>query len=273
MSLSTHPETPLYAFDNNDPEASDRHSQLPAILDGPTFARLSTVGDLVGRRCLEVGAGGGSVARWLAERVGPSGRVLATDLNPRHMTSPEGYDVLRHDLVTDPMPEGPWDLIHARLVLLHIPQRHDVLVKLAAALAPGGALVIEDWATSLGSFVLAAPDRAAEDLVNKYQALLTGHVLPASGNDPTWATRAHAAMLAAGLVRVDTAITARSWPGGTAGALLIATNVQQVRDEFVSAGLSVEEIDRLRDLATDPRLVVRDALMFSTIGYRPADAS
>ncbi len=271
--LSTHSGTPSpYTFDNDDPEAADRHEHLSAILDGPTFARLSTVGDLTGRCCLEVGAGGGSVAKWLVRRVGPAGRVLATDLNPRHMTGSEGYDLLRHDLVADPVPEGPWHLIHARLVLLHIPQRREVLAKLAAALTPGGALVIEDWATALGSYVLAAPSREAEELVDKYQQVLTGQILPGNGNDPFWATRIHASMLDAGLVGVNTAVNARSWHGGTPGARLIATNVGQAREEFLAAGFTIEQLDRLRELVDDPRLVVRESFMFSTIGYRPAVA-
>ena len=36
-----------------------------------------------GARCLEVGAGSGSMALWMAARVGETGHVLATDINPR----------------------------------------------------------------------------------------------------------------------------------------------------------------------------------------------
>lgn len=118
--MSTPTRSEVYAFDNDDTESVDRHQYLATILDEFTCSRLSSVGDLAGRRCLELGAGGGSVARWLAARVGPTGRVLATDLNTRHIPRDQGYEVLQHDVIAEPVPTGPWDLIHARLVLLHL---------------------------------------------------------------------------------------------------------------------------------------------------------
>lgn len=266
MTASIDPDAPTYSFDNDDPEAVDRHSHLSVILDDFTFARLEGVGELSGQRCLEVGAGGGSVARWLADRVGPTGRVLATDLNPRHIPADPGYAVLQHDLVTESVPDGPWDLIHARLVLLHIPQRVEILGRLAAALAPGGALVVEEWATEFDNLVLAAPDEESAGLVEQYQDILVNRVLPAKGNDPTWAGKVHGAMLAAGLVDVDTAIHARSWPGGTAGALIIAANVAQLREEFIAAGFTAERLDRLCRVVEDPRVVIRGHFTYSTVG-------
>lgn len=273
MTTSIDPSRSRYSFDNDDPESVGRHSHLSAMLDGFTFSRLGTVGDLTGRRCLEVGAGGGSVARWLAGRAGADGRVLATDLNIRHIPAGDGYSVLQHDLVAEPVPEGPWDLIHARLVLLHIPQRAEILARLAAALAPGGALVLEEWATQFGNLCLSAPDRKTAELIDHYQEVLVHHVLPARGNDPTWAGRVHDTMLAEGLVDVDTAIHAESWPGGTPGALLIAVNVAQLREEFIAAGFTAERIERLDAAVQDPRLVVRGHFTYSTIGRKPLDAS
>lgn len=273
MHTSIDPSRSRYSFDNDDPESVGRHSYLSAMLDELTFGRLGALGDLTGRRCLEVGAGGGSVARWLAGRTGPDGRVLATDLNIRHLPTGDGYSVLQHDLVTEPVPDGPWDVIHARLVLLHIPQRAEILARLAAALAPGGALVIEDWATEFGKLCLSAPDPETADLINHYQDLLVNQVLPARGNDPTWAARVHDTMLAEGLVDVDTAIAAESWPGGTPGALLIAVNVAQLRDEFVAAGFTEDHIERLAAAVRNPRLVLRGHFTYSTIGRRPATGS
>lgn len=271
--MTTHnpgPASPSYSFDNNDPEAVDRHRHLAAILDGPTIERLTGLGDLTGRRCWELGAGGGSVARWLAERTGPTGRVLATDLNPVHLAADQGYELRQHDVVLDALPEGgPWDLIHARLVLLHIPERHEVLRKLAGALAPGGALVVEDFYTAVTDLVLAAPDRASAELFNRFQETLIGEILPANGNDPSWAARVHAEMVDAGLVDVDTVVHARSWPGGTPGALIAGTNFQQVSGDLLARGFSQSELDTVLRLVADPRLVLRSNLTYSTAGRRP----
>jgi SAM-dependent methyltransferase len=275
MTASTHsgvpslPDEPSYSFDNDDPEAVERHRFLAAMLDEPTTQRLSGLGDLTGRRCLEVGAGGGSIARWMADQVGPTGRVLATDLNTRHLAAHPGYTVLTHDLTRDPLPEGPWDVIHARLVLMHIPERREILARLASALTPGGALVIEDFHSALTNLVLAAPDPESGALFEAFQSTMVNQVLRANGTDPTWATQIHSAMLDAGLVDVDTFISARSWPGGTPGALLNGANIQQVRSELVAKGFTDAQLDSLHRLIADPRLVLRGNLVYSTVGRRP----
>ncbi|GGN11885.1 SAM-dependent methyltransferase [Actinoplanes campanulatus] len=254
-----------YSFDNDDPAAELRHDLLAEILDPFTFDRLGALGDLTGLRCLEAGAGGGSVARWLAER---GGRVLATDLNPRHVPDNQGYAVRRHDLTSEPVPEPPWDLIHARLVLAHLHDQNRILVRLADALAPGGILVVEDWLSAYPDVVLAAPDAAAAELVERYHRILVNQLLPANGADPAWAGRAHAAMLAAGFGEVTTEIRAGSWAGGTAGARLIAVNVAQVGDGLRAAGMTEAELERLCRLADDPTLVVRSHFTYSTMGRR-----
>jgi len=259
--------TGRYAFDNDDPEAADRHRCLAAMLDELTTARLATLGDLNGRRCLELGAGGGSVAERLAAR---GARVLATDLNTRHLPPSPPYEVLRHDLVTEPLPRGEWDLIHARLLLIHLPQRHEILDRLAAALAPGGALVIEEFETTFGKGVLSAPTPQDAAAYDAYHAALVEQVLPGCGNDPAWAGRVHGAMLAAGLTAVDTEVHARSWAGGTPGALLVTANIAQQRPNLRKAGLSDETLDRVVALMSDPRMVVRGHLVYSTVGRRPA---
>ena len=260
-----------YAFDNDDPEAADRHDILPAMLDELSTTRLAGLGDLTGRRCLEIGAGGGSVAAWLAEHVGAAGTVLATDLNVRYLRADAGYQVLAHDLLREPVPSGPWDVIHARLVRQHLPARTKILPELAAELAPGGALVIEDFATTFRNIVFAAPTDEAAELVETYHRLLVEQILPAHGSDPGWATRVHSAMLNAGLSGVDTVVFARSWVGGSPGARLISANVAQARADFLAAGLTTEQLDALERLSRDPRLVVRNPLMYSTIGHRPSE--
>ena len=50
----------------------------------------------------------------------------------------EELEVARHDVTADAIPAARYDLIHARLVLSHLPQRGDVMVRLVRALWPGG---------------------------------------------------------------------------------------------------------------------------------------
>jgi SAM-dependent methyltransferase len=262
------PATPAYAFDNDDPVAAERLDLLSAVLDGFTTSRLSSLGGLTGRRCLELGAGNGSIAGWLADQAGPSGRVLATDVNTRHIPPDRGYGVVRHDLTRDPLPDGPWDVVHARLVLRHLPGRHDILRRLAATLAPGGALAIEEWDPYRTGMVLAAPEPEAVTLFHAYVTSIE-QVLNARAFDLEWPWQVHAAMANVGLVEVDTAVHARSWPGGSAGALHHAATIRQLRPRILEMGMTAEQLDRLSEYLRDPRMVVRGLLAVSTIGRRP----
>ncbi|MEV7625736.1 class I SAM-dependent methyltransferase [Actinoplanes sp. NPDC089786] len=252
-----------YAFDNDHDESANRHRHLAAMYDDFTLRRITELGLAAGQRCLELGAGGGSVAARLA---GLGAKVLATDLNVRHLPPDGRYDILQHDLRRDPVPAGPWDLIHARLLLLHLGSRAEILTRLAAALAPGGVLLIEDFETTFRKGVLRAPTPADAAIYDAYHEALAERVMPSFGNDPTWAGRVHAAMLDAGLTDVTTEVHARSWPGGSAGALLQASNIVQQRAALRDAGLADADLDRILELLNDPGMVVRGHLLYSTAG-------
>jgi len=74
-----------YLFDNANDAAATRFGGLQGLWDEHTVQQLVAIGVNEGWSCWEVGAGGGSIARWLAERVGSTGSVLATDLDLRWM--------------------------------------------------------------------------------------------------------------------------------------------------------------------------------------------
>ncbi len=119
---------------------------LGAAYDPESIALARRLGVGVGWRCLEAGAGGGSFARWLCSATLPGGQVLAVDADPRHLTDlpDRGGEVAQLDLVEDELPEGAFDFVHTRFVLLHIARRNIVLERLIRALAPGGVLVLEE---------------------------------------------------------------------------------------------------------------------------------
>src|SRR5919108_803098 len=128
--------TPAYTLDNRWRAARERLEVLEAACDPFTARHLDEVGVEPGWHCLEVGAGAGSVARMLCERVGPDGRVVAVDLEPALLAdvSAPNLEVRRLDIVVDELPEAAFDLVHTRLVLLHLPPRDELVLKLARAL-------------------------------------------------------------------------------------------------------------------------------------------
>lgn len=136
---------------NQRPEEESSHllrraTALARMLDRGTLARLESLGVGPGWRCLEVGAGSGSIASWLCERVGPDGRVLAIDLKPEllaGLTHPN-LEVKRHDVSTDEALPGAFDLVHARYMLHWLPQPGEVMRRLVRSLRPGGFFFVEE---------------------------------------------------------------------------------------------------------------------------------
>lgn len=258
-----------YPMDNASPHAPRHHTALAALLDPFTQERVRGLGGVAGLRCLEVGAGGGSVARWLADEVGSGGYVLATDLKPQHIPVHHRLGVTRHDLVTEPLPAERYGFIHARLVLGHLPERRAILHRLVGVLAPGGVLLIEDWDASRTDVVLAAPDAGAAELYTRFQRTLGERVFSAHGTDRTWGRQVHGALLDEGLTEVQTVMHATAWPGGSPGCRLVAAVLPQVRADLLAAGMTAEELDRVRALLDDPRLVLSGHPLFSTSGRAP----
>ncbi|MGW2301307.1 class I SAM-dependent methyltransferase [Streptomyces sp. NPDC001809] len=127
-------------------EGEDERIDLGALAyDDLTMARFRALGVGPGWRCLDVGAGTGTVSRRLLEEAGVTG-VLAVDRDVRFLLERPvtGLDVIEAD-VTDPdFDPGRFRLVHARFVLMHLPDRERVIARLARLVEPGGVLVISD---------------------------------------------------------------------------------------------------------------------------------
>jgi ubiquinone/menaquinone biosynthesis C-methylase UbiE len=263
--------TDAYALDNGRAGAAGMLDCLSAILDQSTVELLTPLVPVDGQ-CLELGAGNGSVAGWLTDAVGPTGRVVATDLNTDHVRTEVRTDprlvLLTHDLRTDPLPAGRFDVVHARLLLAHLADRDTLLPTLAGALTPGGSLVVEEWGGAGPGRVLSSPWPETAELYERYQQALMA-MFAAAGNDPTWSVRVHAAMVAAGLTDVTTVTHARSWAGSTAGCELPIAVSGQVRARLVEHGLDADDLDLLRTHLADPRVVLLGNLTWSVTGRRP----
>src|SRR6516162_11866108 len=95
--------TDVYTLDNAWTQARERLGQLEAVHDPGSIRHLERLGVTEGWHCLEVGAGGGSIAAWLCDKVGPTGHVLATDLDTRFLDRLEysHLEVRRHDIGAD----------------------------------------------------------------------------------------------------------------------------------------------------------------------------
>jgi SAM-dependent methyltransferase len=261
-----------YLLDNRQVEAGTRLAALAALFDPPTFRILDRVGVAPGWRCWEVGAGGMSVPAWLAGRVAPSGSVLATDLDLSWMPAEDrgAVEVMVHDVGTDPPPPGSFDLVHARLVLVHVPRREEAMAAMIGTLRPGGWLVVEDADPALQPLTCIDEWGPAQALANKlrrdFRTLLAGRGAELSfGRTLPQLFRRH------GLV--DVTAEAHFPVTGAECTLLERATVLQIRERMVEAGLATDaEIDRHLAALDAGGLDVATSPMISTWGRKPTDA-
>ncbi|RII09160.1 Ubiquinone/menaquinone biosynthesis C-methyltransferase UbiE [Streptomyces sp. YIM 130001] len=266
--MSQHDDDRGYLLDNRQTEAGIRFGALGELFDPVTFRHVDALGIGPGMRCWEVGAGGPSVPLGLAERVGPTGRVVATDLDVSWTrdAADDVIEVLRHDVAADPPPPGGFDLVHARLVLVHVTDRAAALRSMVRALRPGGRLLLED--ADPGLQPLLCPDESGPEqrLANR---LRTGfrELMAARGADLAYGRTLPRLLREAGLddVRADAFFPITS----PACAVLEAATVRQIRGLLVAEGLATdEEIERhLANVATGT-LDLATAPMISAWGRR-----
>jgi SAM-dependent methyltransferase len=248
-----------YLLDNQQVEAGQRFDALSELFNPSTFRHAQAVGLAAGWRVWEVGAGSPSVPAWFAEQVGAGGHVLATDIDTSWLDSGDnGFEVLRHDVGAEPPPSGSFDLVHARLVLVHVPRRSRALVSMVAALEPGGWILLEEADPALQPLVCPDEAGAEQELANKVKRGFRT-LLEARGVDLAYGRTLPRLLRNAGLIAVQS--DAFFPMGGPACSELERATVEQVRDALIAAGVATDaeiELHLLNvasgclDLATSP---------------------
>lgn len=255
-----------YLLDNRAAQAGDRFTALSDTFDDWTRRHLLGVGLSEGWSCWEVGAGGPRLPVWLCDQVGPAGRVVATDVDVSWIPTDAPYEVLRHDVASDPPPAGEFDLVHVRLVLTHLPRRAEALRRMAAALRPGGWLVVEDFDVSIQP--RACPDAATEEeeRANRVRAGFV-ELLLGRGVDPVLGRTLRKRLVALGLddVRAE-AYSPLALPATRA---LERANTMQVRDGLAALGLA-DDVDRHLDALDAGRVEIASPPLVTAWGQRGA---
>jgi SAM-dependent methyltransferase len=258
-----------YGFDNSNRHARDQVGYLAGYLDPHTFDVLDGLNLPRGGRYADLGAGAGTVATRLANRGTGDGRVLVIDLQPQHVPEHPRIDILRQDIATAVLSPASFDAIHARLLLMHLLQREQILTGLVDALKPGGKLIISDWAVDhLDDMFIDGPEHVRQVFATFQNRLI--EVLGGNGMDATWARRVPAVMRSAGLTIHSGQTFNRVLHGGEPGMLLHASNSRQKEAELLAAGMSQDELTLLREAMNDPSVLTRSWPMHTTVGIRPA---
>ncbi|MEU5806574.1 class I SAM-dependent methyltransferase [Streptomyces sp. NPDC047718] len=247
------------------PREGERIDHAALVYDPFTCARLRSLGVGPGWRCLEAGAGTGTVARWLADEAGAD-EVVALDRDTGRLAPLAGprlrvreADLTR--LAAEP-DLGTFDLVHSRFVLMHLPERRDVVRALVERLNPGGCLVVSDAAD--------VPDPA--DRHSAYRRTLDAMwrtLAETIGTDVT-AVRAHPHVLrAAGLEGVAAELVC---PPLTAGAPLAAFwrgTWERMRPDLLAGRLDAATLDEALAYLASPALAELGPGMLTVWGRRP----
>jgi SAM-dependent methyltransferase len=251
-----------YGFEHEKPE---RLAGIEATWDPGTRALLESLGIGPGRRCLEAGAGGGSIAAWMAERVGPEGSVLAVDIDTTHVEPLAGgvLEVRRHDLAHDDLPVGAFDLVHERSVLSWLGES-DALERLVASLAPGGRLLFEDF-----DWAICGSADGSPIVAKAYEAILS--LLESVGYQRHYGRTLLRRLERAGLE--DTACEGRSYVlrGGSPGTAFDRYSMLAYRDAILGTGVLTEsEFDESLRVLDDPGAHVLTPVLYAAWGRKPA---
>ena len=257
-----------YVFDHSWQKERERLANIERMLDPLTIQRLQSLGVGEGWRCLEVGAGGGSIVGWLCGVVGPRGSVVATDLQTKFLEALQfpNLEVRRHDIMQDKLETAAFDLVTARKVLEHLPNPALVLRRLAAALRPGGWLLVED-ADFISFISVSAPhpelfQRAAPRFIE---------AMTSAGYQPYFGRRLGREMRNLGLSQVRMEGRTGEWncSDGNASGALFKLTFERLRDRVVQAGsLSAEDIDQFLTDIQSPDFTGIGPISFAAWGQK-----
>jgi ubiquinone/menaquinone biosynthesis C-methylase UbiE len=258
-----------YPLGNEWTAARERLAQLEAVWDPWTIRNFGKLGVREGWHCLEIAGGGGSIAQWLCTEVGTSGHVVATDLQPRFLEAigSPNLEIWRHDIVSEPLPERTFDLVHARSVLVFFPRPAEVIAKMVAALKPGGWLLVEE-----PDYVSAIPDPtmspSAAALSKKGWAALLAE-LQSRGYDTGYGRRLYHELSTNGLGNLRAEGFVAMQLGGKPSARFWKITVEQLQDRILDAGLLTSaELEDYRNLLESSEYRWLAPLFMSAWGQR-----
>jgi SAM-dependent methyltransferase len=262
-------ERTYFAADTDDALELDRLQDLEAANDPATIRRLEDIGVTHGWRCLEVGAGAGSIARWLSDRVGPSGQVVAADMNLRFLgpLSDAANVEIRHlDITRDAPEEGSYDLVHCRMLLMHLDDPSAALQRMAAALRPDGVLLVEEPDNSACAPV--DPSHPRSEAIARVQDVLRSAIASRGVFDATLGRRLPRLLARAGLRHVENEGVTRIVRAPSVRSRLARKTISRFRDLVLADGAAEDDWYTLMGAYDDPTFEMVGMMVVQAWGWR-----
>jgi SAM-dependent methyltransferase len=257
-----------YVFDDAWLEERSRLGSLEAALDPGTIGHLAALGVGPGWNCLEVGAGAGSIASWLCERVGTRGDVVACDVQTTFLQNLDypNLEIWRHDIATDTLPANRFDLVHVRWTLHWPPGRSAAVASMVSSLRPGGWLLAEE--PDFVTLYHGCETQVVAQVVTKAVRLIE---TVSGGMDSQYGRRLPADLVACGLVDVHTEGRVHQIQGGVprSGATWLRFTVEKVADRLLaSETVTQAELRETLRLLDDPAFAVYSPMTVASWGRR-----
>ncbi len=256
--------TPKYIFTETQyAQELERLRAIEKIFDPTSCQRLKSTGLTSNWRCLEVGAGAGSITQWMAGRVGEKGQVIAVDLDTRFVATlaSSNVEVLEGNIQHLPLEHHSFDLVHTRYVLVHNPDAHAVLPRLLDLVKPGGWIVLEepDFAAAR---TIAGEDSACQSVNKVNQAIL--QMFTARGMDYSLGVKLPALLQTYDLqpfsVEVDTHLS----HGASDIATMMKMSTVQLAEKYIATGAATQaDIDNYGRFAENQKAW---AIYYATVG-------
>jgi ubiquinone/menaquinone biosynthesis C-methylase UbiE len=159
--------------DSKVPKAYDE-ILVPRMFEPWARRLLDEAGLRSGEAVLDVATGPGTVARLAAQRVGPRGRVVATDISQpmldvarRKPALPDSAPITYVESPAAPLPveDAAFDVVLCQQGLQFFPDRLAALLEMRRALKPGGRAAIAVWADIKANVIYNALHGALRETV------------------------------------------------------------------------------------------------------------
>ena len=268
--------TAVYALGSSSGESARLQRQAEELAPD-SKALLDSVGLRPGDTAIDLGCGPRGVIDVLAERVAPGGRVVGLDADPAHVAMASEFvasqglsdvEVVCRDARDTGLESDSFDLVHARTVLITVPQPTAVLAEMVRLARPGG------WVAGLEPDTEAAicypPHPAFDRLCEIFNVAFSRN-----GADPRFGRRMAELYRHAGLQDVTVEVRAGVYPAGHSRRTIRADLVRSMHPQIIEMGLAdQQELDELDAAARkhfeNPDVLVMPSLLFLARGRKSA---
>jgi SAM-dependent methyltransferase len=271
--------TAVYALGSSHGESARLQRQADELA-GDSAALLDRIGLRPGQSAIDLGCGPRGILNLLADRVSPGGRVVGLDADPAHTAAAaefaagrglSGVEIMTADARHTGLPSGSFDLVHARTLLVNVPDPAELVAEMARLARPGG------WVAGMEPDIEQAwcypPHPAFLRICEIFPV-----VFSRNGADERIGRRVPELFRQAGLEVAGVEARVQMYPPGNSRRTIRLDLVRSTRAQVLQMGLASEaELDELDAAARahldDPRTIAVSGLLFLVWGRKLAGSA